>query len=127
MGCFLSVRAGIETRSCRVGSVQDLATGGAMALFTRASRGQSGLQAWYNPRLAEPVEQVQERAPAVLGLGEAGLPALGHVGVGLDGATEVAVGVPPRGELIDIRLGQALALGDAPPDLGGLGHLLDQR
>ncbi|WP_022907425.1 SDR family oxidoreductase [Curtobacterium sp. B18] len=55
--------------------------------------------------------------------GEAGVAALAHVRHDLHRATEVGVGVPPRGEAGDVRLGETVALGDPGPRGLVRGHL----
>src|SRR4051794_37602954 len=65
---------------------------------------------------AQAVEQVEERLTAVLDAIEACFMALAHVRVGLDGAPEVAICVPPRSQPADVRLDQLVLFRHAAPD-----------
>ena len=71
--------------------------------------------------LAEGGEEIEEAVFAGLKFCEAQLAGFGHVGNDFDGAAEVGVGVPGRGEDVDVGLGELVGFGDGAPGGGGIG------
>src|ERR1700742_700775 len=78
-------------------------------LFTRPASGNDLVR----PQLCK---QVEEAVVARLIVEEAEPAALAHVGDDFDRPAKVCVGMPGRGELREIRLGELIAAGDAGPD-----------
>src|SRR5215217_7366923 len=78
----------------------------------------------HDPVLLEPVEQLEEAGERRSVAGEPGGPAAGEVGEALHVAAEVAVGVPPRRDAVQVVLAQLLACGELGPHRCGTGHLL---
>ena len=62
---------------------------------------------WHDPLGPQSGEQVHERRLRVAHAGEAESPASAHVREGLDGSSQICVGMPPRGQPVDAQISRS--------------------